>query len=450
MKIVIAGAGEIGLHLAQLLVKEMQDITIIDKDRERLRYISNNLDVATILGDSSSYSTLEKIDAGNADLLISLTSHESINLITSIIGKKLGSKRTIARVSNIEYTSSKKKKELKDLGIDQVISLERLAAKEISRLLKDFTITDLFYFDDHKLDFIGIKIGQEADRKTLEEMKLFEDKYFRCLAILRKGITFVPSSDEKLCVNDHVYYITLPKGEKNILKSLHKNPRKIKTIMILGASKIGIQTAKILEKKFSIKIIECRKKKILELIDELPNTLFIHGDARDVKLLEEENISETDALIAVTPNSEINIISSLIANKYNLQKSISLVENNSYIQLSQDIDSSSMLNNIMINKKIIAANFIFRYIRKGDIVSLISIPGTDIEVLELIVHNKSFIANKKLGDIENLKGSKIGGVIRDDKAYIPNKNFLFKDKDRVMLLSKVEYTHEVEKLFYEI
>ena len=361
MRIIIAGAGDVGFHLAKLLAYESHDITIIDTDDEKLQYISNHLDVQTTKGNSTSFRVLEDAQISKADLLISVTESEATNISTSIIGKNLGAKKTIARVTNTEYLHNKDVLDLKDIGIDEIISPESLAAKEIKRLLKQTALTDLFDFENGMLSLVGITIDEDSELngKTLVEAAyLNPDNSFITVAILRSGETIIPHGENKFLVNDHAYFICQPDGVDRVLDLAKKKQTPIKNIMILGGSKIGIQAAYQLSKKYNIKLIEQNRDKCFELADYLPNTMIINGDGRDVELLKEESIEEMDAFIAVTGNSETNIISSLVAKNNKVAKTISLVENMDYIHLSQNIGVDTM-----INKKLIAASFIFRYIR---------------------------------------------------------------------------------------
>ena len=445
MRIIIAGAGDVGFHLAKLLAYESHDITIIDTDDEKLQYISNHLDVQTTKGNSTSFRVLEDAQISKADLLISVTESEATNISTSIIGKNLGAKKTIARVTNTEYLHNKDVLDLKDIGIDEIISPESLAAKEIKRLLKQTALTDLFDFENGMLSLVGITIDEDSELngKTLVEAAyLNPDNSFITVAILRSGETIIPHGENKFLVNDHAYFICQPDGVDRVLDLAKKKQTPIKNIMILGGSKIGIQAAYQLSKKYNIKLIEQNRDKCFELADYLPNTMIINGDGRDVELLKEESIEEMDAFIAVTGNSETNIISSLVAKNNKVAKTISLVENMDYIHLSQNIGVDTM-----INKKLIAASFIFRYIRKGLVVNMTTIHGVDAEIVEFEVTEGCKILNHELRNLDFPKSAIIGGVIRNGEGYTAKGNFSFQVKDRVVVLSRPECIRKVEGFF---
>jgi len=445
MRIIIAGAGDVGFHLAKLLTFEGHGITIIDKDADKLKYASNHLDVQTIKGNSTSYSTLNGANIGKADLLISVTSSEETNLTTCILGKKLGAKKTVARVSNPEYLLQQDELQLASLGIDEIISPEMLAAAEIKRLLKESAFTDFHEFDKGKLSLVGVKINASSPlvNKTLAETAhLNPDNTFITVALLRNNKTLIPRSDTHFRVHDHAYFIAKSRGIDEILEVTNKKRIDIKNVMIFGGTPVGYQTARLLSRKYRVKLFEADRERCHELTELLPNTLIINADGRDLDVLEDENLEEMDAFVAVTRNSETNIISCLVAKNNEVKKSIALVENIDYIHLSQNIGVDTL-----INKKLIAANSIFKYLRKGEVLSLASIHGADVEVLEFEVSERSGVNGRALRDCKFPKEAIVGGVVRSGTGVIVSGDFVFRPQDHVVVLSKPEYIHKVEAFF---
>ncbi len=446
MKIIIAGAGDVGFHLAKLLVLENHEITVIDLNEPKLIQLAKHLDVVTIKGNGTSFSVLEEANVSDSDLFIAVTDSEEANISTCIIAKHLGAHKTIARVQNTEFLVRKDKLDLYDLGIDEIISPETLAGREIKRLLREIALTDSFDFDGGKLSLIGLPISKNSPlsgKTLLEASKLDPTNSFITVAILRNNKTIIPHGDDRFEVNDHAYFIALPNAiDKVIMLSTRTKKQGLKRVMVLGGSKIGINASKQLSKKYNVKLIEIDKEKCFELADMLPNVMVIHGDARDVDLLQEEGIDETDAFISVTGNSETNIISCLVAKDHKVKKTIALVENVDYIHLSQNIGVDTM-----INKKLIAANFIFRYIRKGDIVNLTSIHGVDAEILEFVIKVESKITRDTLRSLDIPDSVIVAGVIRKGEAIIPKGDFQFRPKDRAVVLCKPEAIQQVEDYF---
>lgn len=445
MRIIIAGAGDVGFHLAKLLTQENQDIILIDTDAEKLKHASEHLDIATIRGNSIANSTLEEANVSKAKLVIAATNSEEANISTCIIAKHLGAKRTIARVRNTEFLLKREKLDLKKLGIDDVISTETLAAREIKRLLKDVAFTESFDFDRGLLSLIGISIEENsplAGKTVSESAYLNPENNFLTAAILRHNETIIPRGDVDFHVGDHVYFIAKPAATDHILELSGKERKRIKNIMILGGNEVGFHTARKLSLKFNVKLIEADKERCFDLADQLQGTLVINGDGTDVDLLEEEGIGQMDAFIAVTDNSETNIISCLVAKNHNVRKTIALVENMNYIHISQNIGVDTM-----INKKLIAANFIFRHVRKGQVLSLTSLPGVDAEVLEFVVNENSPVVGKVLKGINFPKAAIVGGVIRQGRGHTPNGNFVFEAKDHVVVVARPECISKVESYF---
>ncbi len=445
MYIIIAGAGDVGFHLAKLLTNEEHDIILVDKNEEKLLRAAGQLDVATVVGSSTSYSVLKEAGVQKADLLISVTTYEENNLLTAIIGKNLGAKKTIARISNAEFLRKKELLDLSQIGVDEVISPEVLAGKEIKRLLRIAATTDTFDFDNGVLSLIGISIDDLGilKEKTLREAShLNPDFSFIPVAFLRDNQTIIPRGTNKFKLNDHAYFIAQPKGVQQVLSLTGKKDVKINDVMVLGGSRVGINAAQLLSKKFNVKLIEKDKQKCFQLADMLADVLVINGDGRDVELLQEEGIDEMDAFIAVTGNSETNIISSLVAKNNGVAKTIALVENMDYIHLSQKIGVDTL-----INKKLIAANFIFRYIRRGDVVSITSLHGVDAEIVEFEVKETSKVCNKQLAKLHFPKSAIVGGVIRNGEGHIAMGDFVFKPKDRVVVVAHPSCIHNIESLF---
>ena len=434
-----------GFHLVKLLAKEEHDIAVIDLDSSKLEYISAHLDVATIRGTSTSFRILDEANVQEADLVIAVTENEATNIASCIISKNLGARKTIARIQNTEYLYYKDILNLKDLGIDEIISPESLAAREIKRLLRESAVTDSFDFDDGKLSLVGTMIDDKSaiNDKSLEQVrKELNGQNFNTVAILRDSKTIIPHGGIQFHENDHAYFITLPGGTDKILSLAGQERKELKKVMVLGGSKVGFHAAKTLCKKYRVKLIEKDREKCFEIADQLPNIMVVNGDGRDVDFLKENGIEDTDAFVAVTGNSETNIISCLVAKEQGMKKTIALVENIDYIHLSQNMGVDTM-----INKKLIAANFITRYLRQGDIISLTSIHGVDAEILEFIVKADSKITTTQIKDLKFPKNAIIGGLIRKGQGIIPMGDFQCRPKDRAVVLCKPESIHDVEEFF---
>jgi len=448
MKIIIAGAGEVGFHLAKLLSYESQDITLIDNNRENLIYADTHLDIRTIKGDATSIAILKDAQVKNVDLFIGVTSSEATNITVCVLAKQLGAKRTIARISNTEFLENKKEIGFVKFGIDELISPEALAATEISQLLNQSAFSDSYEFENGELIMIGLNLSRTAifvGKTVKEAAKIFPKLHFVPIAIQRFGTqyTLIPRGDTQFKEGDQVYFITVKSGVEELYKLTGKVKQTIKNVMILGGSKIGKKTARDLcRNNFNVKLIESDREKAFELADELPDTLVINSDGRNVELLEEENIHEMDAFISVTGNSETNIMSCLVAKSKGVKKTIALVENMDYFHLSHSIGIDTL-----INKKLLAANNIFRYIRKGEVVAMTKLNNMNAELLEFIVNPSSQVCNKKIKDLDFPRSAIIGGIVRDGEGLIALGDFVIRASDRIVVCCLSRSIKKVEKLF---
>ena len=448
MKIIIAGAGEVGFHLAKLLSYESQEIVLIDNNKENLKYAENHLDIRTIHGNALSLSLLNDADVKNSDLFIAVTSQESLNITLCALAKQLSCKKTIARISNIEFILSKEEVSFKDIGVDELISPEDLAANEIQQLLDQSAFFNNHKFDDGLLTLIGTTLEAEAAfiGKTVKQAaSVFQDIHFMPIAIQRKGAQFsiIPRGDSVFEEGDDVFFITLKEGVEEIYKLTGKIKTPIKNVMILGGGKIAYNTAKKLsEKKIRVSLIEINKEKAIQLAEKLPDVMIINGDGRNLELLEEENLNSMDAFISVTGNSETNIMSCLMANSKNINKTIALVENMDYFKLSHSIGIDNL-----INKKLLAANTIFRYIRRGEVVDITTLNNLDAEIFEYVVKSSSKVANSKIKDLDLPRSAIIGGVIKEGEGIIALGDYTILPDDRVVVCCLPEAVEKVESLF---
>jgi trk system potassium uptake protein TrkA len=445
MKIIIAGAGEVGYHLAKQLANENHDITIIDLDNTSLERVDSVTDVLTVLGSSTSLKTLRKANCEKTDLLVAVTSSESVNVNTAIIAKKLGAKKTIARVENAEYVSDENSLHFNSMGIDHLIYPEELAAFELVKLIQRAAATDIIEFEDGKLSLIGLKLEPDLPiiRKTIQEVAHSVEKVsFRVVAIHRGVRTIVPSGNDIFLPNDQIFVITTHGGIEDIVKLLGKDQSRLNNIMFLGGGKIGRIAARLLENNINLKMIESEKEKSIELADYLKKTLIIQGDGRDIDLLAQEGIVDMNGFVAVTDDAETNIITCLMAKHLGVKKTIALVDNVDYIPLTQTIGLDSL-----INKKLIAANNILKFIRKANIISIATLQGIDAEVMEYVAKPNSAVTNKIVRDLKFPTNAIIGGFIRNDEAYISVGDSQIEVDDKVVVFSLPGSIQKVEKFF---
>ncbi len=445
MNIIIAGDGEVGFYLAKLLVNDNHHITIVDPHKDLLQMLEAQMEVMTISGNSTSIEILKKAGVNKADLFISVLHDEQINIVTCILAKKLGAKRTICRINNIEYLLPNNKTHFKELGVDELVAPEMIAANEIVKLLSQSAVNEMIDFSGGKLTLYIIKLDK---RTTILNQSLNDiaQKYpkldFRCVAIHREGKTIIPKGDDVFKVDDLAYIVTRPQGIPKLMQLSGKENVDIKNVMIIGGGRVGRKTAREIEKKANVKLIEIDRERALKLTDSIPDTLIISGDARDVQLLEDEGIRSMDAFVSVTDNSETNVFSCLLAKKFGVHKVIPLIENVDYFDISQNIGIDTM-----INKKLITASYITRFTMGANLSTTKCLNTIDADVFEFVVPRNAPITKKPIKQTKFPEGSIIGGIIRNDNGYIAVGDLQIKENDKVVVFALPEAVHKVTKLF---
>ena len=434
--------------MAKLLSYESQNITLIDSNKESLTYADNHLDIKVLKGDATSISILREAKVESSDLVIGVTSSETTNITLCLLAKQMGCKKTIARISNIEFIDNKELIRFSEMGIDELISPEELAATEIQLLLNQSAFFDTYEFEAGALIMVGVTLPTGAPfigKSVKDAANIFPGLHFMPIAMQRVGtqFTLIPRGDTVFKDKDQVYFVTDKEGVDELYKLTGKTKEDIKNVMILGGSKVGFNTARDLcAKKFNVKLIEKNKEKAFDISDSLPNVLVINGDGRNVELLDEESLESMDAFIAVTGNSETNIMSCLMARSKNIKKTIALVENMDYFQLSQSIGIDTL-----INKKLLAANNIFRYIRRGEVVALTRLNNLNAEILEFEVKATSKVNGEIIRELEFPRAAIIGGIVRNGKGNIALGDFRIEEGDRVVVCCLPDSISKIERLF---
>ncbi|MFC2089248.1 Trk system potassium transporter TrkA [Bacteroidota bacterium] len=445
MRIILAGAGEVGTHLTKMLSNEDHDIIVIDTDPERLKTISSSYDVMALEGNANSINVLKEAKVSKADLFISVTYSEDANVTAAILSKKFGAKKTIARIDNDEYLMPANKEIFANLGIDYMIYPEKIAAREILGLLAQTGSTEVVEFSGGNLQLYVIKLEDEAPiiGEKLRDLVPANDKLqFRAVAMTRHGQTIIPGGDDTFEIGDLVYVISNQEGLKELYKYSGKQQFEIRNIMILGGSRIGIKTAKNLGNQHYVKMIEIDKQHSHKLSGMLSNALVINGDGTDMGLLKDEGLEKMDAFVAVTGNSDTNILSCLLAKHFGVKRTIAEVENIGYIHLAENIGVDTI-----INKKLITASRIFRFTMSEEVSSIKCLTGTEAEVMEFVVKPESRITKGILKDIGFPKEAIIGGIIRGKNSFIAHGDTLVKPYDRVIVFALPSEIFNVGKYF---
>ena len=451
MRIVIAGAGEVGSHLAKMLSNESNEITVIDSNPTRLNALSSIADVITVEGNPSAIKTLVEAGVDKADLFIAVNPSESqdVNIVSAMLAKKLGSKKVTARINNEEYLTYENKYLFTEMGIDLLFYPEKIAAGEIIELLKRTASTNSMDFARGKLQIAVFKLEEDSpvlgmNMLEFSEFAAKDGQKFRVVAIARGNDTIIPKVNTKFKYHDLVFIISTRDGMNVLLGYLGKKDIEVKSLMILGGSPTAEMVAKQMSRQLdSIKLIEMNKNKCLELSERLPdNVIVVNGDGRNSDFLMEESIKEYDAFVAVTNNSETNILASVAAKSLGISRTIAEVENIEYIKLAE-----SMGVDAVINKKLITAGKIFKFTLSNKVRFIKYMSGTNAEVLEFIVAPDTEITKKPLMHMNFPQNAIVGGVIRGNESFIAVGDTQIQAYDRVAVFALPEAVKEVDKFF---
>lgn len=445
MKIIIAGAGAVGTHLAKLLSGEKQDIILMDDDEERLGRLGSNFDLLAVNISPTSISGLKEAGVAGADLFIAVTPDESRNMTACMLATSLGAKKTVARINNYEYLLPKHKEFFAKLGVDSLIYPEMLAAKEIVDAVKMSWIRQWWEFAGGALVLLGTKMKETAEILNVPLHELGGRNIpFHIVAIKRGSETIIPRGDDTIILNDIVYFTTTKKYIPYIRKIAGKeNEADIRNVMIMGGSRIAVRTVQYMPEYMRTKIIESdfnRCNRLTELVDD--KVMIINGDGRDMELLLEEGIKNTEAFVALTGNSETNILACLAAKRLGISKTVAEVENIDYISMAESLDIGTV-----INKKFIAASHIYQMMLDADVSNVKCLTFANADVAEFTVKAGSRITRSPVKDVGLPKGATIGGLIRNGEGILVTGNTTIMENDHVVVFCLGMMIKKLEKFF---
>jgi len=444
MKIVIAGAGEVGTHLAKMLSQENHDIILIDANEERLHF-NNSMEVLPIVGNPTSLKDLTEADISKADLFISVTPEENTNITACILASKLGAHKTFARINNYEYLLPKNKEMLFQMGIGSMIYPEMLAAKEIVTTIRRPWAHQYWELFDSSIILIAVKVNTQAERLVgvqLQELSHAE-KFYHIVAILRKNETLIPGGNDRIEMGDILYFTTTKDHVNDVRVLTGIKNTEIKKITIMGGSRIATLVCQYLPNNIHIKLIEKDKEKCHRIAEIVPNNVMvINGDGHDTDLFLQERMQDTDTFIALTENSSTNILSCLAAKRMGVEKTIAKVENLDYISLAENLDIS-----LVINKKLIAASHIYQFTLDADVSNVKCLTFCDADVAELVARPNSRITKKQVKDLKLPNTMTLGGLIRNDDPLIIKGETQIQPYDHVVVFCLGTAMRKLEDYF---
>ena len=444
MKIIIAGAGAVGTHLARLLVQENHDIILMDEDRERLNTIKDNVELLSRVGNCTSLKALSDANVKNTDLFIAVTPEESKNITACMLASNLGARKTLARIDNYEYLLPKNIEFFEKLGINSMIFPEMMAAREIVSALKNPWTRVWWELCNGSIILTGAKIRENApiSSRYIHELSP-ENKKFHVVAIKRNFETIIPTGKDQILPGDVLYFTTLRKYLPDLPEIMGKKSFEAKNIIIMGGSRIALQTVQYLPDNINIKIVENDRERAEQLVEKIPSnvTVFL-GDGRDTELLVNEGINEADAFLALTSNSEANILACIAAKQHGVKKTIAEVENLDYISLAEKFDIGTV-----INKKLIAASKIYELLLKADASNIKNLAFANANVGEVIAHPNSKVTKKIIKNLRLPSDITFGALIRNGEPMLIDGETLIEPYDQVVVFFLNRSMKSIENFF---
>ena len=443
MRIVIAGAGEVGTHLAKLLSREDMEISLLDELPERLGDLSANYDLLTKVGNPTSIHDLRDIGVKDCDLFISVTPHETENMTACLIANSLGAKRTLARIDNYEYLLPENKKFFEKMGLNHLIYPEVLAANEIEASLRTNWMRYHLQLGQGALELCVVKVRNNAKivGKTFASGVYNHGKY-RIVAIKREQETIIPRGNDTVEVGDLVYCVC-PKEHMEFMRDeLGKSKREIKNVIFFGGGRVTRKAATELTGEMNIKVIEKDRALCNILSEKVPDALIINADGSEMEILKEEGIQDADAFIAVTESSEANIFACLAAKRFGVRKTIAEVENLDYIPMAEGLDIGTVLN-----KKTIAASYIYQMLLDESVRGVHNLTSADAEIVEFVAKEGSLITRHKVKDLDLPDEANIGGIVRAGEGVLVNGDTQIIQGDLVVVFCKSHVIRHLERLF---
>jgi trk system potassium uptake protein TrkA len=446
MRIVIAGAGETGTHLTKLLSKEKQDIVLMDTNEERLHAVaSTNTEMLPLVGNPVSFHDLHEAGVADADLFVSVTPEESTNITACMLAARLGARKTFARINNYEYLSEKHREFFESLGITTMIYPEMLAAQEIATAISRPWTRQYWELLDGALVLIGVKIRSNSKLVNLRLSELpSEDKFYHIVAIKRMGATFIPNGQSVVLAGDIVFFTTTKEYVKEVRMQAGKSNPEVKKVFIIGGTRIAIRTCQLLSNHIRVKLIEKDKEKCHRIAEAVPdNVLVIHGDGRDMELLNQEGIKDSQAFVGLTENESTNIMACLNTKRFDtVVKTIAEVENLDYIPLAENMDIGTV-----INKKRLTAGYIYQFLLDCDVTNVKILSFANANVAELVARPGSKLTRKLVKDIHLPDDITLGGMMRNGKTFLVKGNTQIQAGDHVIVFCLDTSIRRLEEYF---
>ncbi len=443
MRVIIVGAGEVGTHLAKLLSREDIDISLMDERADRLDGLDADYDMLTMVGVPTSIRDLEEIGVRDVDLFVAVTPSESENMTACLIANQLGAKKTLARIDNYEYLLPENKRFFEQMGLNHLIYPEVLAAQEICESLKKNWMRYHLTLCNGQLDLCVVKIREGAPMVGKQFMSgYFAHSDYRIVAIKRGQDTIIPGGADAVEVGDMIYAVCTRENMSVLRKEAGKSEREINNIIFFGGSKIAQKAVMSLPEGKTVKVLEADRELCERLSEKLGDAMIIHADGSDMSVLKEEGIEDADAFVAVTDHSEANIFACLAARRFGVRKTIAEIENMDYINLAEQLEVGAMLN-----KKTIAASYIYRLLMKASVQNVQHLTAADAEIVEFVVTEDSRITRDVIKNMRLPQECNIGALVRAGEGILVNGDTQLLPGDQVVVFCKSNNLQRIEKFF---
>ena len=446
MNVLLLGAGEIGFLLATKLIASKHNVTIIESSPTQVQKAREHLDAHVIEGNAADYSMLKRANLESFDVMAAVSNNDEVNMLSGIIAKKKGVETVIVRVKKKEYTSEDFPLNDFEYSPDLIIQPEREVAKSITQLVRNSNATDYFEFEGGKIKIVGIRIDKnfkQAGIKLAQLGKQIREIPFTILALTRAEKTLIPKGNDWIKTGDQLFFICESSVLANVLEFFGKDNSKVQNVMIIGGGLVGQYITQFLENEINVKIIESDYRKAKLLAQNCDRALIIQGDATELNLLQQEDISGMDEFIAVSGDDETNIITSMLAQHLQVPRTITLIKKVEYLPMTSSIGLDAV-----VSKQVITVNAIRQFIRRRRVASFTELPGLDALILEFETNAKSKITKKPLMKINFPDKAIVGAVIKPSGSVeIPTGMSQIEPGDRVVVFFSPEKQTEIEKLF---
>lgn len=449
MKILIVGAGQVGYFLCERLSFEGHEVTLIDRDPEHLRRAQDRLNVLGLQGNGASAETLEQAGIKDCDIFIAVADLDEINILACLLAREYGVATRIARVKSIEYTGGGAVLSKEKLGIDLMINPEDAVAEELVKIACRSGAFDVAEFVEGQIQFLGYRIGEDSPlcELTLRELGEIRGIYrFVVTAISRGGRTIIPRGDDTIQAGDSIFIFAHQKDLPTIqymMQLKEEKTRRNRRIFILGGGRIGLHIAEELERlRFEVRLVERDEARCEKLSAKLKRTMVIHAEGTEIDTLIEEGVERADVFIAVTGNDESNILCSLLARQHGARRVMALVNKPELLTLAGSLGIDAC-----VSPRLAAAGAILKYVRRGEVISLATIEGSNAEVLEIEVKAGRQVIGKELKTLHFPQGAIIGAIVRGQNYEIPTGDSTLAAGDRVVIFAMPGALAKVERFF---